>query len=157
MMIWKQGKSFFEESIVFLFIVTVLAFAFANRVIVIRWTIQSVLLFALLTIWLTKYIFSFLRLSLYLAIDGLFHQIITINAAFVEQFPLKTSPFLEKSFRTQQLELDGGIHRFKLVIKPNHEKESLLILISAKYYQLKPGETYTFVYGKHSKVLLGIS
>ena len=42
MMIWKQGKSFFEESIVFLFIVTVLAFAFANRVIVIRWTIQSV-------------------------------------------------------------------------------------------------------------------
>ena len=157
MIIWKHGKSFFEESIVFLLIVTVLTFALTNRVFVVRWTIQSVLLLTFLTIWLVKYIFSFLLLTLYLAIDGLFHQVKSVKAVFVEQFPIKTSPFLEKSGHTQESKPYGGVHRFELVIEPNmNEEENVLILISTKYYKLSPGRSYIFAYGKNSKVLLAV-
>ena len=86
-------------------------------------------------------------------VDVILKKYEIITATFVEQFPFKSSSFLDKNSRFDKNE---GIKKietlyYKVVVKHKGTK-GFTVLTSTEYFDLQPGTKYSFVFGKYGDI-----
>ncbi len=148
----KRLWPYIAELIIFLFVVGVLScFVFSGNITV-KYAPELALFAFVLVLWLIKYIFTFIVLSLSATIDALTDNYNTVTAEFIEQFVFKSSPFLTKRVDKNNTQSKESIY-FKIVVKNN---ENIIIFTSSEYFDLKPNASYQFVLGRRSNAIVDV-
>ena len=149
----KKLLPFVYELFVFALIVALLAYGVIRGNFFVQWNALLVLLAILIVLWLLLYVAQFIWFSLLVLWDLLFQSFETARATFIEQFPFRSSPFLDK-----RKVIDGSVveiknHQFKIIANNSGKKQ---IFTSTMYYELEKGQRYELIYGKKSKAIVDI-
>ena len=156
-MYWEKLRSYVLELVTFLLIIVGLSiFLSVNHTVSVEWSTVFVLFCILVILWIVQYVFSFVPFALLVITDLVFKNYSTTTANFKEQFIFKSSSFLDKNGKGANKK--GSIEKietlsYKVVVKT---KDGIQIFTSSEYFELLPGVSYTFIYGRKSKALIDV-
>ena len=154
-MYWKRLRPFITEAIVFVAIVILFAWVFLfTKMITVRVTVLTIALFIAIVLWFTEYILSFFIFSVKVLLDLITKDFVKSNVKFIEQYPFKSSSFLDerKYIKGIGVKTSETLY-FKVVVK---DSKSTILLTNSSYFEFEKGKTYTVEFGRRSGALVDV-
>ena len=151
-MYWKQMRPFVIELAGFLMILGFLSVYFiGTKSIVFNWSGPLILLLIYTVLWFLKYLFSFVPFALLVLMDAILNDYDEIRGGFVEQFPYKSSSFLDKNGKPGEGRVETLF--YKVVV---NTEDGVRVLTASEYFPMKKNKVYRFVIANKSKVLVDV-